>query len=81
MFYETKNTTNDDSDHVLPVQLSQPIRSMHETKIQSALEIGEPIPYDSEEYFDLYLITEMYQQYPVQYFCDKKKRWRNGTKL
>ena len=69
VFHDNKNTPNDDDIHV---QLSQQIQSMHETKIQSSLEIGDPIPYDSDEYFDLYIITEMYQQYPVQYISDKK---------
>ena len=69
VFHDNKNTPNDDDIHV---QSSQPIQSMHETKIQSPLEIGEPIAYDSEEYFDIYRIREMYQQYPVQYVSDKK---------
>ena len=69
VFHDNKNTPNDDDIHV---QLSQQIQSMHETKIQSSLEIGDPIPYDSDEYFDLYTITEMYHQYPVQYVSDKK---------
>ena len=69
VFHEDKNTPNNDDIYV---QSSQPIQSMHETKIQSSLEIGEPIAYDSDEYFDIYIIREMYQQYPVQYISDKK---------
>ena len=69
VFHEDKNTPNDDD---ILVQLSQRIQSMHDTKIQSPLEIGDPIPYDSDEYFDLNIITEMYHQYPVQYVSDKK---------
>ena len=69
VFCDNKNTPNDDDIHV---QSSQRIQSMHETKIQSPLEIGDPIPYDSDEYFDLNIITDMYHQYPVQYVSDKK---------
>ena len=69
VFDDNKNTPNDDNIHI---QLPQRIQSMHETKIQSSLEIGEPVPYDSDEYFDIYIITEMYHQYPVQYIYDKK---------
>ena len=69
VFCDDKSTPNDTD---IPVLLSQPIRSMHETKIQSPLEIGAPVPYDSDEYFDLSIITEMYHQYPVQYINDKR---------
>ena len=37
------------------------------------LKIGPPIKYDSEEYFELSIIRDVYSDYPVEFkFCSEK---------
>ena len=45
----------------------------HEQKIQRPLTIGEPKSYDSEEYFDLRIIRNMYSDYPIEIVEKKHK--------
>ena len=41
--------------------------------MQQPLQLGTPIPYDSDEYFDLDVITELYEKYPVEYEIKKEE--------
>ena len=50
-----------------------PTVSPRELSIQAPLQIGEPRPYDCEEYFDLYMLKNVHSDYPVQ-FIEKKER-------
>ena len=47
--------------------------SVHETRIQRHLNIGEPISFENDQYYELEVIREMYADYPVQ-FVEKKDK-------
>ena len=45
--------------------------------IQESVQLGTPVPYDSEEYFDLAIIAEVYEKYPVKYEMKKDEKVLN----
>ena len=61
---ETKETEN---------IVASPSPSLHEQRVQRALNIGEPLSYDSDEYYDLVSLQELYADYSVHFFRKNDK--------
>ena len=63
-------TKEPDTEEV-PMQIESATTEL-ERKIQKPLKIGPPIEYDSEEYFELSIIRDVYSDYPVEIFQKNK---------
>ena len=57
-----------DDEENKQTEIIVPSPSLHEQRVQRSLNIGAPLSYDSEEYYDLYSLQEVYADNTVHFF-------------
>ena len=62
------NKTEHNEDEEKEMENIVPSPSLHEQRVQRALNIGDPLSYDSDEYYDLDYLQEVYADYSVHFF-------------
>ena len=67
--YESLKTpdTHEEDEYMIDVV------SLHEKRVQRSLDIGEPLSYDSDDYYDSDSLRYIYSDYPV-HFIEKRQK-------